>query len=69
MSVLPVKVIGDQFLPVLISTQELFVIFSLPHPAEESSDREIGGHLASSQGKFTTLRAVWETILEKGEML
>lgn len=53
-SVLPV--IGNQFLPVLVSTQKLFVTFSLLHPAEESNDRGIGGHLESSHGKSNTLR-------------
>ena len=36
---LPVMVIGEWSLPVLISTQEPFVTFSLPCAAEEGSDR------------------------------
>ena len=39
-SVLPVTVILSD-LPVLISTQEPFVIFSLPCPVEEGSDRAV----------------------------
>lgn len=38
-SVLPVLVTGERSLPVLISTLENFVLFSLPCPAEEGSDR------------------------------